>query len=164
MRESLTQRFTKFSCSYFFIFSFISSLEVKCSPKQNVFDSIIFFCITLKLLEKLLGSYHTGKLSPAKLADSVYRQFSTTKIFPVVIEFRFHGTRGASDKGSSIYQFEDYWNIVKLSCRPFTLNSYKAFLKNKNRSGKTLSAPFSKKLKKKTVIFITCHISLSGCV
>ena len=103
VRESLTQRFTKFSSSYFFIFSFISLQEVKCSPKQNVFDSIIFFYITLKLLEKLLGSCHTGKLSPAKLADLVYWQFSTTKIFPIVIEFHFHGTCGASDKDSRFY-------------------------------------------------------------
>ena len=55
-----------------------------------------------------------------------------------------------------IHQFEDYRNIVRLSCRPFTLYSYKAFSKNKNRSGKTLSAPFSKKLlKQNIVIFIT---------
>ena len=47
-----------------------------------------------------------------------------------------------------IYQLEDYWSIMKLSCRLLTLNSYKAFLKNKNRSDKTLSAPFSTKLLK----------------
>ena len=40
-------------CSQNFpLHTFISSQEVKCSPKQNFFDSIIFFYITLKLLEK----------------------------------------------------------------------------------------------------------------
>ena len=52
LRESLIQTFKKIFSSYFFIFSFRSSQEVKCSPKQNFFDSIIFFYITLKLLEK----------------------------------------------------------------------------------------------------------------
>ena len=54
-----------------------------------------------------------------------------------------------------IYQLENYWSIIKLSCRPLTLNSYKAFLKNKNRSGKTLCFIFYKFLEKKrnSVIF-----------
>ena len=53
-----------------------------------------------------------------------------------------------------IYQLEDYWNIMKLRCRPLTLNSYKAFSKNKNRSGKTLSASFFRKfLKKKIMLY-----------
>ena len=43
-----------------------------------------------------------------------------------------------------IYKLEDYWSIMKLSCRPFTLNSYTTFLKNKNRSGKTLCFIFYK--------------------
>ena len=30
-----------------------------------------------------------------------------------------------------IYQLEDYWSMMKLSCRPLTLNSYKAFKKQK---------------------------------
>ena len=38
---------------------------------------------------------------------------------------------------------------MKLSCRLLTLNSYQTFLKNKNRSGKTLSASFSTKFLKK---------------
>ena len=46
-----------------------------------------------------------------------------------------------------IYQLEDYWSIMKLSYRPFTFNLYKAFLKNKNRSGKTLCFIFYKLLK-----------------
>ena len=29
------------------------------------------------------------------------------------------------------YQLEDYWNIMKLSCRPLVRNLYKAFLKKK---------------------------------
>ena len=35
-----------------------------------------------------------------------------------------------------IYQLEDNWSIMKLGRRPLTLNSYKDFQKNKNRSGK----------------------------
>ena len=38
---------------------------------------------------------------------------------------------------------------MKLSCRPLTLNSYKAFKKNKSRSGKTLCFIFYKVFKKK---------------
>ena len=43
---------------------------------------------------------------------------------------------------------------MKLSCRPLTLNSYKAFLKNKNRSGKTLCFIFYKFLGKKKEILL----------
>ena len=38
--------------------------------------------------------------------------------------------------------------IMKLSCRLLTLNSYKTLLKNKNGSGKTLPASFSTKFLK----------------
>ena len=41
------------------------------------------------------------------------------------------------------YQIESYQNILTLSCRPLTFNSYKAFFKNKNRSGTSLAASFS---------------------
>ena len=44
---------------------------------------------------------------------------------------------------------------MKLSCRPLTLNSYKAFLKNKNRSGKTLCFIFYKMFEKKLLCSIT---------
>ena len=54
-----------------------------------------------------------------------------------------------------IYKLEDYWSIMKLSCRPFTLNSYTTFLKNKNRSGKTLCFIFYKIFEKKN-----CYILL----
>ena len=50
LRQSLIQMSKRFYSSYFFIFSFRSSQEVKCSPKQDFFNSIIFFYITLKLL------------------------------------------------------------------------------------------------------------------
>ena len=40
-----------------------------------------------------------------------------------------------------VCQIEDNQNILKLSCRPLCFTSYKAFLKNKKRSGTTLSAP-----------------------
>ena len=35
-----------------------------------------------------------------------------------------------------------YRNILKLSCRPLAFNSYKAFSKNKKRSGASLSTSF----------------------
>ena len=55
---------------------------------------------------------------------------------------------------------------MKLSCRLLTLNSYKAFLKNKNRSGKTLSASFSTKLlKKKFLLYsITWPLTIINCL
>ena len=36
-------------------------------------------------------------------------------------------------------QASGYQNILKLSCRPFVFNSYKALLKNKKRSGTSLT-------------------------
>ena len=51
----------------------------------------------------LLGTYHTRKCSPTKLTDSVCRQFCSTKISPVIIEFHFHGTCEASNRGSRFY-------------------------------------------------------------
>ena len=73
------------------------------SETERLWFYYLFLYYSETIRKRLLGSCHTGKLSPAKLADSVYRQFSTTKIFPVVIEFHFHGTCGASDKGSRFY-------------------------------------------------------------
>ena len=52
---------------------------------------------------------------------------------------------------------------MKLSCRILTLNSYiyKAFLKNKNRSSKILSASFSTKfLKKKLLYSVTWPLTI----
>ena len=61
-----------------------------------------------------------------------------------------------------IYQLEDYWSIMKPSCRPLTLNSHKAFLKNKNRSGKTLSVIFYKIFEKKVLLYsITWRLTLN---
>ena len=62
-----------------------------------------------------------------------------------------------------IYQFEDYWNTMKLSCRPLTLNSYKAFLKSKSRSGKNLSAAFSTKYLKKKICYIY-YLTIFHCL
>ena len=42
---------------------------------------------------------------------------------------------------------------MKLSCRPLRLHSYKAFLKNKNRSGKTLYFIFYKMFEKKNLLY-----------
>ena len=42
-----------------------------------------------------------------------------------------------------VWQVEGYRNILKLSCRPLAFTSYKAFLKNKKRSGTSLPASFS---------------------
>ena len=54
-------------------------------------------------------------------------------------------------------QVEGWLKILKISCRPFDFTSYKAFLKNKRRSGTILSTSFSAwPFKDK--------ISLSGCL
>ena len=53
-----------------------------------------------------------------------------------------------------IYQHEDYWNIMKLSCWPLVRNSYKAFKKNKNKSEKSLSASFSTTFLKKNISLV----------
>ena len=42
-----------------------------------------------------------------------------------------------------ICQVEDYWNILKLSSKPFAFTSDKAFSKNKKRSGTGIPASFS---------------------
>ena len=52
-----------------------------------------------------------------------------------------------------IYQLEDYWSIMKLSYRPFTFNSYKAFLKNKSGFGKTLCFIFYKMFEKNYLLY-----------
>ena len=41
-----------------------------------------------------------------------------------------------------VYQIEGYRHMLKLSCRPVTFTSFKAFLQNKKRSGASLPAPF----------------------
>ena len=45
LRQSLIQTSKKFSSSYFFIFSFRSSEEVKCSPKQTSLIPLSFFIL-----------------------------------------------------------------------------------------------------------------------
>ena len=42
-----------------------------------------------------------------------------------------------------VCQVRDYRNILKLSCRPLAFTLYKAFLKNKSRSGTRLPPSFS---------------------
>ena len=65
-----------------------------------------------------------------------------------------------------IYQLEDYCNIMKLSCRLLTINSSKIFLKNKSRSGKTLSASFFAKFLKKQILLysITWPLTIFNCL
>ena len=63
--------------------------------------SFLYYSETVRKI--LLGTYHTGKPSPGKLTDSVCRQFCSTKIFPVVIEFHFQGTCGASNRDIRFY-------------------------------------------------------------
>ena len=42
----------------------------------------------------------------------------------------------------AVCQAQDYRSILKLSCRPFVFTSYKAFSKNKKKSGASLTASF----------------------
>ena len=63
--------------------------------------SFLYYSETIRKI--LSGTYHTGKSSPTKLTGSVCRQFFSTKISPVVIEFHFHGTCEASNRGSRFY-------------------------------------------------------------
>ena len=65
-----------------------------------------------------------------------------------------------------ICQVEGYQIILKRSCRPFAFTSFKAFLKNKKRSGTSLPALFSAWFLKKNIspILLTDQISLSGCL
>ena len=53
----------------------------------------------------------------------------------------------------NLWQLEDHWNILNLSCRPFAFTTYKTFLKNKKWSGTSLPASFS-------AWFLKKHISL----
>ena len=63
---------------------------------------------------------------------------------------------------------EGYRNILKLSCRPLAFTSYKAFLKNKKRSGTCApSLIFCMIFEEKyfsRYILLTDQISLSGCL
>ena len=88
---------------------------------------MIFLYITLKLLKKYFqGPIIREKLSPAKLAGSVCRQFCSTKIFPVVIEFHFHGKCGASNRGSRFDLRRFY--LKKQSLSEFCFCSRKKFI------------------------------------
>ena len=46
---------------------------------------------------------------------------------------------------------------LKLSCRPLAFTSYKAILKNKNRSGTSLSASFSAWFLKKNISVVVFY-------
>ena len=58
-------------------------------------------------------------------------------------------------------QVEDYRNILKLSSRPLALTSYKAFLKNKKRSGTSLPTSFSAWFLKNNISLL---YSIKGCL
>ena len=66
-----------------------------------------------------------------------------------------------------VYQVEDYGNTLKLSCRPLAFTSYKAFLKNKKRSGTSLPASLYYMIFEEK--YLSCYIllpdqiSLSDC-
>ena len=61
-----------------------------------------------------------------------------------------------------IYQLADYWSVMKLNCRPLTLNLFKPFLKKRNRSGETLYIIFYKIFEKKfCYILITWPLNLN---
>ena len=63
-------------------------------------------------------------------------------------------------------QAKGYWNVLKISCKPFVLIWYKASLENKKSSGTSLPVSFfAWFLKKKSFslyILLTEQISLSG--
>ena len=42
-----------------------------------------------------------------------------------------------------VYQFGEYQNILKLSCRPFAYTSHKAFLKGKSSRTDLTVSPFA---------------------
>ena len=54
----------------------------------------------------------------------------------------------------TVYQLEDYQNILKLSCKPLAFTSFKAFPKTRKRSVTSLSAPFSERFLKKNISLI----------
>ena len=55
---------------------------------------------------------------------------------------------------SIVCQVEDYRNRLKLSCIPLAFTLYKAFLKNKTRSGTSLPVSFSECFFKKCVLLL----------
>ena len=58
-----------------------------------------------------------------------------------------------------VRQVEDYRKWLKLSCSLFAFTSYKAFLKNKKRSGTIINAWFSAwYLKKNISVVIFCYL------
>ena len=54
-----------------------------------------------------------------------------------------------------VYEVGGYQNILKLTCRPLVFTSYKAFLKNKKRSGTILLGLFSAWFLKKNISLVT---------
>ena len=61
-----------------------------------------------------------------------------------------------------VCQVEDYWNILKLSCRPLVFTSYKAYLKSKTRSGTNLPVSFSACVFKKNISLVIFYF-LTKC-
>ena len=58
-----------------------------------------------------------------------------------------------------VCQVEDYRKWLKLSCSLFAFTSYKAFLKNKKRSGTIINASFPAwNLKKNISVVIFCYL------
>ena len=53
-----------------------------------------------------------------------------------------------------VFQVEDYRYILKVSCGPLALTSYKDFVKNKKRSGTSLPASFSTWFLEKNIALI----------
>ena len=56
-----------------------------------------------------------------------------------------------------VCEVEDYRKWLKLSCRPFAFTTHKAFFKNKNRSGTSLTASFSAWFLKKNIFFVILY-------
>ena len=50
-----------------------------------------------------------------------------------------------------VYEAEGYQNILKLGCIPLAFTLFEAFLKNKKRSGTSLSTVFSAQFLKKSI-------------
>ena len=103
----------------------------------------VFYFETIRKI--LLGIYHTGKPSPTKLADSVCRHFPSTNTFPVVTEFHFHGTCGASNRASRFY--------LRSSLKKQSLSDFLAFSRKKL---------IHKEILWKTVADVFCNISFTN--
>ena len=63
-----------------------------------------------------------------------------------------------------VCQVEDYRKWSELSCRPLAFTSYKAFLKNKKRSGTSLPTSFSAWFFKKNISVIFYYLTKFQCL